>query len=103
MPRTGWMNPATSTYQARRWARRVRDQATAIDTKTRAATQPTPDPGSQTENIRVDPSVPGVAFVTTTVPQPYGGSPLVLYPSTIVRRDQVNANVAWLTVTETGS
>jgi len=100
MPQTGWINPASSTYQARRWANRRRQIVTAESTRT--ASNPTPDPGTQTENIRVDPAVPNVAFVTTSVPQRYGGSPLVLYSSSLVRPDPVIPGVAWLTVTETG-
>lgn len=98
MPQTGWINPATHTYQARRWAAR----RAQVVTQSRGATNPTPDPGTQTDNVRVDPGVANVAFVITSVPQPYGGSPLILYPSSLVRPDPVNPGVAWLTVTETG-
>ena len=100
MPQMGWVNPATSTYQARRWAQRRKQIITTITP--RGSTTPTPDPGSQTENVRVDPAVANVAFVTTSVPQPYGGSPLILYSSSLVRPDPVIPGVAWLTVTETG-
>lgn len=100
MPQMEWMNPATSTYQARRWASRRRAVLVAVNT--RGSTSPTPDPGSQTEAVRVDPAVANVAFVTTSVPQPYGGSPLILYSSSLVRPDPVIPGVAWLTVTETG-
>ena len=99
MPQMRWMNPATSTYQARRWASR---RERLIGVINRGSSNPTPDPGSQTENVRVDPGVANVAFVTTSVPQPYGGSPLILYASSLVRPDPVINGVAWLTVTETG-
>lgn len=101
MPQRNWINPAAGDYQARRWAKR-RQEVVLFVSPRGSGTTPTPDPGSQTENIRVDPAVPNVAFVTTSVPQPYGGSPLVLYPSSLVRPDPVTPGVAWLTVTETG-
>jgi hypothetical protein len=44
-----------------------------------------------------------VAYVVTSIPQPYGESVLLLYPSSLVRTDQVNAGVAWLTVTDNGT
>lgn len=101
MPQMEWLNPATSTYQARRWASRRR-QRPAGGFGSGGGSTPTPDPGSQTENIRVDPAVANVAFVTTSVSQPYPESAVVVYPSSLVRPDPVNPAVAWLTVTETG-
>lgn len=102
MPQIGWINPASDTYQARRWAqRRLLPQSPGVNGT--GTGNPTPDPGTSTENVRVNPDVANVAFVTTTVPQPYGGSPVVLYSSSLVRPDPVIPNVAWLTVTETGA
>lgn len=100
MPQMEWINPASSTYQARRWANRRRQQVDPI--ASRVSTNPTPDPGSQTENVRVDPSIPNVVFVTTSVQQPVDWPALILYPSSIVRPDPANPAIAWLTVTETG-
>jgi hypothetical protein len=98
----GWLNPARKDYQMRRWARRQAEIGAQVEATARGPINATPDPGSQTENVRVDPAVASVAYVTTTVPQPYGGDPLVLYASTLVRPDLVNPGVAYLTVTETG-
>jgi hypothetical protein len=100
MPQSGWLNPASHTYQARRWARRRQQVSEVIGTK--STTPPTPDPGSQTESVRTSAAVANVAYVITTVTQPYGSSPLVLYPSSLVRPDPVNTGVAWLTVTDAG-
>jgi hypothetical protein len=101
MPQMGWINPASDTYQARKWAKRRHDGG-GNQPGPGGGGSPTPDPGSQTDSVRVDPAVPNVAFVATSVPQPYGGSPLLLYPSSLVRPDPVNPGVAWLTVTQTG-
>ena len=102
MPIRGWINPATNTYQARRWADRQRRNDDLVQAIVRGPTQTTPDPGTQTDSIRYDPLTPDVVFVSTSIFQPYGGSPLVLYPSSLVRPDPVNPGVAWLTVTVTG-
>jgi hypothetical protein len=102
MGRSQWLNPARGDYQVRRWARRQESLVQQVETTARGPVTVTPDPGSQTEMIRVDPSVANVAYVTTSVPQPYGGDPLVLYPSSLVRPDLVNPGVVYLTVTDTG-
>lgn len=104
MPRSNWINPASRTYQVRRWAQQRALDRLAME---RAARGPgggaiTPDPGTQTENVRVDPGVADVAYVTTSVGQPYGGDPLVLFPSSLVRPDLITPGVVYLTVTETG-
>ncbi len=104
MPRQDWLNPAAGTYQARRLQRRESDVRRMIERVARgpAGGSITPDPGTDTDNIRVDPGVPDVAYVDTTVFQPYGGDPLVLFSSTLVRPDLVNPGVVYLTVTEVG-
>lgn len=102
MPRVDWLNPAARDYQARRWARDRRALAGRAETVIRGAGSSNPDPGSITDRIRLDVTEPDGVFVTTTVPQPYGEFILLLYPSTLVRPDPVNSNLAYLTVTETG-
>lgn len=104
MPRADWINPASTTYQARRWQRRQADDTARLERAARgpSGTGATPDPTTQTDNVRVDPGVANVAYVTTSVYQPYLGNPLILFPSTLVRPDPVNPGVAYLTVTETG-
>lgn len=101
MPRSTWLNPAAPDYQARRWARDRRESLERVQVVARGPSTPT-DPGTQTDSVRVDPTVSGVAYVTTSVAQTYGGEPLVLQPSTLVRPDPVNPGVAYLTVTNTG-
>lgn len=103
MPRSQWLNPATRDYQARRWARRQEADLETTERVQRGPSAPTPDPGSQTDSIRVDPSIPGVAFVVTSVAQSNPTKVLTLYSSTLVRTDPVNPAVAWLTVTEVGA
>lgn len=102
---SGWLNPAFRNYQARRWARERGRLLVDLERLARGGgnTPLGPGGGAETTSVRTSPLEPDVAYVVTSIPQPYGESVLLLYPSSLVRTDQVNAGVAWLTVTDNGT
>lgn len=102
MARSAWLNPAARDYQLRKLLAAQKRIGEQSESTTRGPTTTTPDPGTSTDNVRTNPLVPGVAYVTTSVAQTRGAHVLVLNPSTLVRTDLVNPGVAWLTVTEVG-
>lgn len=102
MSRTLWVNPASPNYQARRWAQRAQAEREARELAGRSTAPSTPDPTAQTDSVRVDPDVEGVAFVVTDIAQPSPSVFLRLYQSSLVRADPVESGVAWLTITQYG-